>query len=842
MMDRAGQKELIELITSLMQIFQQIDWRDNEQSRIVLDILHNVDDKCNKDLSAAHYGQYHDMIGTLQQTITDTDWSGLGADEIGECRKLCGEILEYVLQLLHDEQEIKREIFFLPYKASMWDSLESVWQAAVADKEYCNAYVVPIPYCDRNPDGSPGEWHCEADLFPEDVPVLDWHDYQLDKLKELQPDAIFIHNPYDDGNSVTSVEGHYYSRELKHATKHLYYIPYYTTSGGMAEGQAMLPAYEHVEAIFVQAPRLVGFFHESIRYKVHPLGSPKFDKVIHLCQNPPALPEGWAEKMQGKKVYFYNTSLGGMLADTEAFLHKMAYVFNTFAGRKDACLLWRPHPLMMSTLKSIRPGAIPAYETLKEFFISHNLGIYDDTPLIETAIAWSDVYIGDTATSVTSLFGVAGKPIFALNNQIHELPGPNDWMGLAFQWFADDYGDWLITWNNCLLHAPNHDYNYEFYCRLHEDQGGGYYNRVIPKGDKLYICPVNTQNILVVKDKRVIKTIPLREEESHGGVFAWSCMVGDKIFLMPIRYPAMVCLDTKDDTVAYIEGTKGVISTKFNDDWLIGGGAIFEDKLYVSSINSAQQLIITPEPLSVEVYDIDPNHQGGFNALVPDGDFIWMHAAQGQEIWKWKPADNSIEKYCGFPEGFTCYHPGLGYECDIMPLGSTAFTDDYLYIVPSWGNQLLKLDKKTGEISQWEAPFSASHEAANGYLHTWGVGGFVWADPKCIKKEMKFIHLPTRKLYHVDIENNTWEEVLVTFDEESKLQMEIGFARMSKWFLYGCSENAFNSLMDLLDGTIHGKQFSHEYQLKAFSDIAANNDGTAGEKIYNYAMKRMATT
>ena len=42
------------------------------------------------------------------------------------------------------------EAIFLPYKASMWDSLESVWKAADADPE-CDAYVIPIPYYDKNP-------------------------------------------------------------------------------------------------------------------------------------------------------------------------------------------------------------------------------------------------------------------------------------------------------------------------------------------------------------------------------------------------------------------------------------------------------------------------------------------------------------------------------------------------------------------------------------------------------------------------------------------------------------------------------------------------------------------
>ena len=45
---------------------------------------------------------------------------------------------------------VRKEAVFLPYKASMWDSLESVWKAANED-ENCDAYVIPIPYYDKNP-------------------------------------------------------------------------------------------------------------------------------------------------------------------------------------------------------------------------------------------------------------------------------------------------------------------------------------------------------------------------------------------------------------------------------------------------------------------------------------------------------------------------------------------------------------------------------------------------------------------------------------------------------------------------------------------------------------------
>ena len=91
----------------------------------------------------------------------------------------------------------------------------------------------------------------------------------------------------------------------------------------------------------------------------------------------------------------------------------------------------------------------------------------------------------------------------------------------------------------------------------------------------------------------------------------------------------------------------------------------------------------------------------------------------------------------------------------------------------------------------------------------------------------------------MNLEEDIWEEIPISFDEESKSQMQIGYDRMSAWFLYGCMENAFNSLQDLLNDTIHGKPFDREQQLAAYSSIAANIDGTAGEKIYKFVMEQI---
>lgn len=102
---------------------------------------------------------------------------------------------------LRDDIKVRMEVVFLPYKASMWDSLESVWKAAKED-EKCDAYVIPIPYFDKSPDGSFREAYYEGDLYPDYVPVVDYRSYDFTARR---PDIIFIHNPYDNYNHVTSV-------------------------------------------------------------------------------------------------------------------------------------------------------------------------------------------------------------------------------------------------------------------------------------------------------------------------------------------------------------------------------------------------------------------------------------------------------------------------------------------------------------------------------------------------------------------------------------------------------------------------------------------------------------
>ncbi|MDD4113312.1 MAG: hypothetical protein PHC56_09835, partial [Herbinix sp.] len=142
------------------------------------------------------------------------------------CKKTRIVINNIAKSIRKDIPDSNKVIVFLPYMVSMWDSLESVWMAAKEDKD-CECYVIPIPYYDKNPDGSLGEMHYEGNDYPDYVNIVQWQEYNM---TEQHPDIIYIHNPYDDYNHVTTIHPNYYAKKLKKCTDMLVYIPYFVSS------------------------------------------------------------------------------------------------------------------------------------------------------------------------------------------------------------------------------------------------------------------------------------------------------------------------------------------------------------------------------------------------------------------------------------------------------------------------------------------------------------------------------------------------------------------------------------------------------------------------------------
>lgn len=348
--------------------------------------------------------------------------------------------LKQVRKVISSEIPNRLEAVFLPYKASMWDSLESVWKAADEDEE-CDAYVIPIPYYDKNPDGSFKEMHYEGGEYPDYVPVTHYQDYDF---AGRHPDMIFIHNPYDEYNYVTSVDPFFYSKNLKNFTDNLVYIPYFILGEIDPENEEALEGIEHfcvvqgvvnADKVIVQSEAMREAYikimtkqtgEKTRKYwedKILGLGSPKVDKVLATRIENVEVPEGWKNiirKNDGsrKKIIFYNTSVNALLKHEGKMLEKMRSVFQTFKENQDeVALLWRPHPLIKATIESMRPELWAEYRTLVEEYKEEGWGIYDDTADMDRAVALCDAYYGD-GSSLVQLCQEAGKPVMIQNVEI----------------------------------------------------------------------------------------------------------------------------------------------------------------------------------------------------------------------------------------------------------------------------------------------------------------------------------------------------------------------------------------------------------------------------------------
>jgi len=330
----------------------------------------------------------------------------------------------------------KLEIAFFPYQISMADSMESIYFAAKADPQ-CEAYWVPIPYYDKLPDGSLGEMHDDGGKYPDRFEAVDWRSY---KTAERHPDVIFIHNPYDEENHVTSVHPDFYSSKLKEQTDLLVYveygIPYWQFRELTAENAFVeLPAMKNADICVTYSNEVKNNFKANARIvsggacsesrlnqKYVALGSAKFDKVLQTNRENSPLPEEWAERIGGRKVLLYNTSLTAFLKSDDKFLERLRENIQTVSARDDIVLWWRPHPLMFPTLKSMRPALLDEYLKIVTDFQVNRKGIYDNSDDMHRAIAWSDGCLTNES-SLMFLYLATGKP-FTIEAIDKMLPDP----------------------------------------------------------------------------------------------------------------------------------------------------------------------------------------------------------------------------------------------------------------------------------------------------------------------------------------------------------------------------------------------------------------------------------
>ncbi len=348
--------------------------------------------------------------------------------EFQEVENLISEIQYKLINKIPND---KLEVVFLPYKSSMWDSLESIWRTAVLDEE-CNSYVVPIPYYTRKEDYTFDQLHYEGNQFPKDVPVINYKEFELEKL---HPDIVYIHNPYDDGNRVTSIAPQFYSPKIKEHVGILVYVPYavlYAYKGrelSVPLNVSMGPGAVTADKVVVQSEEhkklcMRNGFKES---KLLQLGSPKMDASIESV-----LKEKTSAKIQktGVKTILFNTTINWFL-NCNDWIGYVNNVLDAFEN-KEVRLIWRPHPLLRDTVNSMRPQLKLSYEELVNRMEHMENVIIDDEADVYTSFYVSDALISEKS-SIMLQYIATGKPVL----NIEECASDKEEKIVLFDYFSN---------------------------------------------------------------------------------------------------------------------------------------------------------------------------------------------------------------------------------------------------------------------------------------------------------------------------------------------------------------------------------------------------------------------
>lgn len=592
----------------------------------------------------------------------------------------------------------KLEVVFLPYKASMWDSLESIWKAARDDKD-TDAFVIPIPYYDKNPDGSFREMYYEGAEYPDYVPVVKYDEYDFE---HRLPDVIYIHNPYDNNNHVTSVHPFFYSKNLKKFTDKLVYIPYFILDEVNPENDdeiekvkdfCIQPGVINSDKVILQSKEMkeiyVGILTEASggtkeirKYwekKIDGSGSPKVDKVLNTKGDLP-LPEQWMDIVRNpdgsrKKIVFYNTGISVLLKNNEQALKKIESVFRTFYEYRDKiALLWRPHPLMESTIMSMRPQLWEKYKEIREKYIDEKWGIYDDSAQLDRAIAVSDAYYGDES-SVVHLYKRTLKPVMIQDcwkkNSVDFTNGIPIWCEKAVKvgeqlWFSSSDFNGLCCMD---LNTGKIEYVKEIPDGL--SRGHRLYTDIKYVEQQLILSPCNAESIAVYNmDSKEFRSYPLNLEGQDicypEDKIRFAEVSGENIYLFGSA-PVVIRFNWKTGEQKNIGKSNRELVQLYREKKIIANSGTRVGELVYAVVSKTNQVLVFDlQEEKSEIITVGKN-DWRFYASCYDGENLWLagdgilikYSLMSGEYKIIKESQNEVYRQCCYMDGSVYFNTML---------------------------------------------------------------------------------------------------------------------------------------------------------------------------------------
>lgn len=337
---------------------------------------------------------------------------------------------------------IKGDVLFLPYKYKYWESMRPFWEEA-KDNPDCRVYVMPIPYYEKNWDGSHGTLRYEKSLFPPEIGAIELDGFDLSALR---PGTIVFQDPRDDYADTMSVHPMFYSDRLKGLTDDLILIPplepdvpdeqdakgwlsmdHFVTMPGVLNADKVYVSSDAMRQAYIR--KLKDFCGVESPDETDDIAAiRKIENKIRVapwvkkeCEKD--IPEDWATKLikpdgTHKKVILYEINASATASYGNRMIDKIRRVFSLFMENMDnITVILRVAPDLETVCGVMSEQDQGKLLDVLEEYVAAGFGIFDPSPDPTHALEAADAYYGD-ATDLVRRFIRAGKPVMIENPEV----------------------------------------------------------------------------------------------------------------------------------------------------------------------------------------------------------------------------------------------------------------------------------------------------------------------------------------------------------------------------------------------------------------------------------------
>lgn len=852
-MYRNEKKTLLEICSTLHEIHGALPGASVAERAELCDAAQQGAIRIGESLEQEDAKEYSDTVHRLEEYCEaiyrlneDEEVSEQQIFELDETADLTAGVIS--------EIKCRLKVAFFPYKAEMWDSLESFYLAARNDPD-CDAFLVPIPYFEFDKESGQMLSRYDGARFPASEDPIPYNKFDH---TDGSIDIAYVHNPYDDHNLVTSIHPSYYSKELKKYVNKLIYTPYFVTNGLVSDEQKDLPVYHNMDYEILQSEYSKKCCEGLYYYdKILPFGSSKLDLIVNKCRQGVSMPDEWKETVSGRRMLMLNSSINDLLQWNEAVLDKLEYFFELIKNNENIAVIWRPHPLYESTFRSMRPELLPRYEAIKKRFLDEKIGVFDDNPDISDTVAIADGYIGSGASSVINLFGAAGKPVFIFNNTLREPVSRDDRRVL---WLSG------LEYVRGRFYLHPSDINAIFSIGADDLSAPLRYEGSVPdtvnwtyslyglerSGNKLYMAPVFANDAVcydpVLKNIETLGSVGRQYEVRYAGI-GIPLPSRKSLYFLPsnAKYLIMEYVVGKNEWIYHSETFSRLHAGVERPSYigLLYGGASYDDRVYYSTALCNRVLILTPGSEDDEiVYLGTPEFSDELKVVLKGAsrEGLWLIFTGSSDLYlaPWDSlSDRAAWRCYPMPEDFEYVHDDTG-DIDGGIGGLIEYGEDML-MFPHRSPHMIRINKSTGEMSfMAEDFFSGTDKKGIAYelkrTSVCGTGCFVGKDKYAVQRSID-MHIAV-----IDLNDGSFEEFVPEIPEEMFDRLvpeDAGFFKGDVYDYFRMNETRLFPLENFLDVFARdGYKDVRVQQLEALSTLAANLDGTCGVKTHEY-LKRV---